>query len=89
MNDKRPDAKPHEHRDNFYEEYENDEVLAGVMDAICLSCPVRLICRDEGIENDEYGLWGGIFLDNGKISEARNAHKSDAVWEIVKEGMDE
>jgi hypothetical protein len=80
MNDKRPDDEPHQHKDYFYDEYEKDPVMAKVMDSICMSCPVRQQCLRDGIENGEYGLWGGIFLDNGKIDKTRNAHKTDETW---------
>lgn len=71
----------------FYDDYEDDEVFAAVMDSICLSCPVRAICLREGIENKEYGLWGGVYLNNGKIDQARNAHKTNDIWEAIKSGV--
>ena len=71
----------------FYEAYENDPVFAGIMDSICLSCPVRALCLKEGIENKEYGLWGGVYLDNGKADPAKNAHKTDDVWEVIRNGI--
>jgi hypothetical protein len=80
MNDKREGEEPHQHKDYFYDEYEADPVMAMVMDSICLSCPVRALCYREGVSNQEFGLWGGVFLTNGKIDESRNAHKSDEVW---------
>jgi WhiB family redox-sensing transcriptional regulator len=27
--------------------------------AICVACPVRLQCLQQGLENEEYGIWGG------------------------------
>lgn len=35
--------------------------------SICASCPVREICLEEGIRNDESGIWGGKTLDKGTI----------------------
>lgn len=71
----------------FYEKYEADPVLAENMDTICFSCPVRLFCLTEGIENQEDGLWGGIFLNKGKPDSARNAHKSDETWATIRESL--
>lgn len=70
---------------NFYDNYEDDPVFAANMDSICISCPVRAICRREGEDNRETGLWGGVYLDKGKIDVPRNAHKTDDIWEIVNE----
>ena len=71
----------------FYEDYEADPFFAKVMDGICLSCPVRAMCLREGVENQEYGLWGGVYLNNGKADEVRNAHKSDEVWDEIRGGI--
>lgn len=71
----------------FYEDYEKDAIFARVMDGICLSCPVRELCFQEGTEDNNYGLWGGVFLNNGKIDEVRNEHKSEEVWRQL--GFDE
>lgn len=71
----------------FYDDYEIDQLFAGVMDSICLSCPVRALCLREGVENQEYGLWGGVYLNNGKPDEARNSHKTEEVWEQIRSGI--
>lgn len=92
MND-RAKTKPGEPRkkyvDKFYEGYEDDEVFAKVIDSICEACPVRAMCLREGIENREYGVWGGIYLTNGKMDTARNAHKTDDQWEEIRRLLSE
>lgn len=87
MNDPIPDKEPHTYIDKFAEGYEDDPVLAKNMDSICLACPVRNACLREGIENKEYGLWGGVFLNNGKVDEPRNAHKTEDVWNEIRSGL--
>lgn len=67
----------------FYDDYEADPLFAEVMDSICFSCPVRAMCLREGEDNQEYGLWGGVYLNNGKPDETRNSHKSDETWEKI------
>lgn len=67
----------------FYDRYEGDTTVAETMDGICMSCPVRRLCLKEGVDNKEYGLWGGWFLYAGRVDEQRNAHKTDAVIEML------
>lgn len=71
----------------FYDDYEADPVFAQTMDNNCLACPVRNMCLREGIENGEYGLWGGVFLNNGKMDKARNSHKTEGIWEQIRGGL--
>lgn len=85
MNDPVPGAEPHQHDDYFFEVYEDDPEVAKVMDDICKSCPVRLMCLRDGIENKETGLWGGIYLNNGRPDLNRNAHKTPEDWEEIRE----
>lgn len=71
----------------FYDDYEADSVFAANMDTICLACPVRSMCLRDGVENQEYGLWGGVFLNNGKMDPARNSHKTDDIWAVIRSGV--
>lgn len=68
----------------FYDDYESDPVFAKVMDGICASCPVRAICLREGVEGNEYGLWGGVYLSNGRPDPTRNAHKDEDAWQEIR-----
>lgn len=71
----------------FYEDYESDPLFAGVMDNICLSCPVRSLCLRQGMEEGEYGLWGGVYLNAGRPDKQRNAHKDMDIWsEVILNG---
>lgn len=72
----------------FYDDYEADPLFAQMMDGICLSCPVRQLCLRDGVEDNEYGLWGGVFLNNGKMDKSRNAHKTEEVWAKIRGGID-
>lgn len=73
----------------FFGEYESDEQVATTIDDMCLSCPVMKQCLTAGIENSEWGCWGGVYLVLGKRSEARNAHKTPEVWDKIKKIMSE
>lgn len=69
----------------FYEEYESDENVAKMIDQACLSCPVMTQCLMRGMENSEWGVWGGIYLTSGKQDKNRNSHKTEEVWQEIKE----
>lgn len=68
----------------FYEKYENDINIAKNIDEMCLSCPVIKMCYDQGINKDEYGVWGGVYLNAGLIDKARNIHKTPETWKRLK-----
>jgi hypothetical protein len=55
---------------------------------MCLSCPVRKECLQAGVENNEWGVWGGVFLTAGKPDQNKNSHKTPEVWEQIREGIE-
>lgn len=65
----------------FFDEYENDPVVATVVDTICDNCPVKRFCFQEGVEKRETGVWGGMYLVLGKPVSNRNSHKQSNDWE--------
>ena len=67
----------------FFGRYEDDRTIAENVDAMCLSCPVARQCLQYGIENESYGVWGGIYLSKGDTDQHRNSHKTQEVWEKV------
>lgn len=71
----------------FHESYESNPRIAKLTDEMCLSCPVQQICLKTGVENKEWGCWGGVFLSAGTPDEAKNAHKTQEVWEQIREGL--
>jgi hypothetical protein len=52
----------------FYDKYESDVNIAKSIDEACMSCPVIKMCYDSGVENEEYGVWGGVYLNAGPIN---------------------
>ena len=68
----------------FYEKYEIDVNIAKNIDEACLSCPVSKMCYKSGAENNEYGVWGGIYLSSGLIDKTINLHKTPESWEKIK-----
>jgi len=68
----------------FFDKYESDINIAKNIDQACLSCPVRKICYEAGVENNEHGVWGGIYLSAGSIDKTRNLHKTKEIWKLLK-----
>lgn len=71
----------------FFDDYEADPQIALSVDEGCLSCPVMKQCLQYGIENAQWGCWGGVWLSAGKVDKTKNAHKSSATWERVREAL--
>lgn len=69
----------------FYDDYESDVQTAYMVDQMCLSCPVMSACLSHGMDNSEWGVWGGIYLTSGKNDTNKNSHKSPEVWNEIKE----
>lgn len=71
----------------FFDKYEEDEALRPAVDEYCLECPVARLCFASGVSNKEYGVWGGVYLEKGKMSKEFNSHKTKQnwadVWEIL------
>jgi hypothetical protein len=71
--------------DPFYDEYESDVVVAMNTDQMCFHCPVAKQCLEDGIENSDWGVHGGVYLVYGKIDMQRNCHKNTSDWERLEE----
>lgn len=64
----------------FFDKYEEDEKLRVAIDSMCNTCPVQSSCFAVGVSGKEWGVWGGIYLENGDISREFNRHKSKKDW---------
>lgn len=71
----------------FFDKYEEDQHLASSVDSICHRCPVNKNCFAWGVSNKEWGVWGGIYLKDGKIDKEFNAHKDKEDWFNVWESL--
>jgi len=68
----------------FYDNYEDDKILAQTSDQVCLNCPVIQQCYKEGVANKEKGVWGGIYMDLGRVDKLNNSHKTKETWSELK-----
>jgi hypothetical protein len=64
----------------FFEKYEEDPNLRPAIDDFCSDCPVARMCFAVGISEKAYGVWGGVYLEKGKISREFNNHRSKDDW---------
>ena len=66
--------------DLFFEKYEENEELRPAIDKLCAECPMQRMCFAVGISQKEWGVWGGIYMENGKVSREFNKHRSKPDW---------
>jgi len=64
----------------FFDKYEEDLALRPAIDKLCSGCPVARQCFAVGVSQKAYGIWGGVYLDNGKISREFGRHRTKADW---------
>ena len=64
----------------FFDKYEEDAALRPAIDSLCGGCPVARQCFAVGVSQKEWGVWGGVYLEGGKISREFNRHRSKAQW---------
>jgi hypothetical protein len=66
--------------DLFFDKYEDDVPLRSTIDSLCHECPLVRHCFAVGISQKEWGVWGGVYLENGGISKEFNKHRTKAQW---------
>jgi hypothetical protein len=64
----------------YFDKYEDNIEQRPITDDMCRICPVRKTCFANGISGKEWGVWGGVYLENGEISREFNKHKSKQDW---------
>jgi len=69
----------------FFDKYELDQSMAKAIDQCCLSCPVIQMCYKSAVENNEYGVWGGVYMSSGSIDKMKNIHKTKDIWKQIRQ----
>jgi hypothetical protein len=64
----------------FFDKYEEDTALRPAIDSLCGGCPVARQCFAVGVSQKEWGVWGGVYLEGGKISREFNRHRNKVQW---------
>lgn len=71
----------------FFDKYEEDKDVAGMVDSLCVQCPAQRQCLAYAVSNQEWGVWGGVYFEGGKISKEFNSHKTKEDWFNVWSGI--
>lgn len=66
--------------DIFFDKYEESEDLRPAVDKLCSECNVARKCFAVGITSKEWGVWGGVYLEDGAISKEFNTHRDKKDW---------
>lgn len=64
----------------FFDKYEEDVETRKEVDSLCSICPMARTCFAVGVSQKAVGVWGGVYLDRGKISREFNNHKTKEDW---------
>jgi hypothetical protein len=64
----------------FFDYYEENTPIRPAIDKLCSDCPVARQCFAVGVSQKEWGVWGGVYLEGGKISREFNNHKNKKTW---------
>lgn len=71
----------------FFDTYEENKEVAKKVDILCIRCPAQRQCLAYGVSNEEWGVWGGVYLEGGKISKEFNGHKTQESWFDIWSGI--
>jgi hypothetical protein len=71
----------------FFDKYEEDKQIAKKVDTFCQSCKMNRMCFSTGFSGKEWGVWGGIYLKDGKIDKEQNSHKTKEDWSNTWESL--
>ena len=64
----------------FFDKYEEEEQFRPAVEAVCASCPVMRQCFAVGVSQKEWGVWGGVYLEGGKVSREFGRHRNKQQW---------
>lgn len=71
----------------WFDIYEESPDIRHAVDATCMSCPVQQQCFGTGVSNKEWGVWGGVYLEDGVPSEVINSHRTATDWTALWESL--
>ena len=69
--------------ENYFNNYEDNPELAVQIDLMCINCPVIRECFKYGVSTESWGVWGRVYLVDGKIDSMKNSHKTQEVWSRI------
>lgn len=57
------------------------------VEELCFRCPVARECFATAIGGKDWGVWGGVYFEGGKISKEFNRHKTKSDWANVWQNL--
>lgn len=69
-----------EDAEKFFDRYLESEETVREVQALCTACAVKLECYNYGTYMKATGVWGGHWLQNGKIVKKVENILSDYFW---------
>ena len=64
----------------FFDKYEENVDIRSGVDSLCKKCPAQRECLANAVSRQEWGVWGGVYFEKGKISKEFNSHKNKEDW---------
>lgn len=71
----------------FFDKYEEDGDTTAAVDSLCIRCPAQRQCLAYAVSNQEWGVWGGVYFEGGKISKEFNKNKTKEDWFKIWSGI--
>ena len=71
----------------FFDKYEEDNNVSSAVDSLCVRCPVQRQCLAYAVSNQEWGVWGGVYFESGRISKEFNQNTTKEDWFKVWSGI--
>lgn len=65
----------------FFDKYEEEPDLRPAIEEFCFNCPIVRQCFAVGVSQKHIGVWGGVYLENGKVSREFGRHKTKQQWQ--------
>jgi hypothetical protein len=66
--------------EKFFDKYLSSEDVVREVQALCKTCPVKTQCFNYGTYMKATGVWGGRWLQNGKVVKKIEKILSDYYW---------
>ncbi len=72
---------------DYFDTYEEKPETREFIDSLCRTCPVARTCFANGVSGKEWGIWGGVYLQDGEISKEFNNHKTKKDWSYMWQAL--
>ena len=67
--------------ERYFDKYLKDPEIALQVQKICVLCPVRKECYNYGLQLKCTGVWGGVWLQTGRVVKRIESILSSYYWE--------